>query len=286
MPDLRLLEPSTVREASTALAENGAGARLLAGGTAVTLLIRQGDAPPPALVWLGQLEPTLRYVERRDGMLHVGAMARIADLQHRPEVRECAPLLAQMAARLGNIHVRNMATIGGNISYDPAADSLAPLIALDAQVEVQRGDRRRLVGAEQLFGESRADGLSHDDIITEVRVPARAAGSVGVYRRVSRTPADQRAVVTLAIDVARATDGAWSSVRLAIGSVASGPTRARAAENLLAGERPLPSALEEASRLATRELGMTSDFRGSETYKREFARVVVHRALSSLVGTT
>src|ERR671931_92271 len=135
---LAFYQPRTLEETVGLLADLGDDAKVVAGSTAVTLLMRQGLIAPSALVDIGRL-PGLDRIEIRDDALHLGALVRHRDIELDPLVRGNLPIVADTFGRVANVRVRNAATVGGVLAEsDYASDPPAVFVALDATVEVLR----------------------------------------------------------------------------------------------------------------------------------------------------
>src|SRR5919201_1652302 len=133
---IAFLQPRTADEAVGLLDRYGEDeARVVAGATALTILLQQGLIHPAALVSIGQL-PGLDRIEREDGTLSIGALVKHRAVETSPLVRQSLPGLAEVFATVANVRVRNAATVGGLLAEaDYASDPPAALLALDATVQ-------------------------------------------------------------------------------------------------------------------------------------------------------
>jgi carbon-monoxide dehydrogenase medium subunit len=279
------VEPATVDEAVGLLAEDGDDAVALAGGTAFTLLLRQGLIRPRRVVGLRRVAG-LRGVERRDGGLWIGGLTTHREVEQSSLVATTHPALAAAFAAIATVRIRNQATIGGNLAHaDPAQDPPPILIALDAAVEVAGpGGSRRTMPVDELFADWFATTLGPAELITAVTVPDPPAGTRAAYRKFLPRSVDDYATVSVAVAARRDVDGRIASVRIALGSVGATPIRARAVEAALLGEVPDGARLADAAALVRDEVDPLDDARGSAAYKREMARVWVTRALAEVVS--
>jgi carbon-monoxide dehydrogenase medium subunit len=286
MRDFEFLEPASAQEASRMLADHGEESRLFAGGTALLLGMRQRLLTPSPLVYLGGVQGLDKIeFDERNGLC-IGALVRHAQVADSPVVKAKYPMLAAMARQVANPQIRNMGTLGGNLSYgDPATDPPACLMALDARVTVVRHDGERVIPLDEFFTDYYQTALASDEVVTEIRVPPSPAGGVGAYTRFLRTAAEHRPLVGFGV-AARMESGVCREARIAIGASTPIATRARKAEAFLDGKRPSSEVVDEAARIASEEVETVSDFRGSSEYRRDMVRVVGRRTLGSAFGVS
>src|ERR1700682_48259 len=137
--------PKTLDEA-VALAASGA--KRLAGGMSLIPMMKLRLSAPEHLVDLGRIKD-LNYIREEGGDLHIGATTTHYAVESSPLLRAKCPLLAETAAAIGDVQVRNMGTIGGSVAHaDPSADYPASLLALEAKVRLvsAKGDRTISIG--------------------------------------------------------------------------------------------------------------------------------------------
>jgi len=134
MPTMQILQPASLDEAVSLLSQHGDDARIVAGGTAVVLMLKNRLIAPEVLLSLGGL-PGLRYVRHEPGSgLRIGALTTIREAELSPVVREHNPTLARAFGVVANVRVRHAATVGGNLSEaDYASDPPCVLVAMRAQ---------------------------------------------------------------------------------------------------------------------------------------------------------
>lgn len=256
--------PTSLAEATRILLGAGDEARVLSGGQSLIPFMRLRFANPTALVDIGRI-PDLSTIRLDDDALRVGALARHRDIENSGVVREHLPLLAEVAAHIGDGQVRNRGTIGGAVAHaDPAGEYPALCLALGAQVVTTR----RTIPAQDFFLGRYTTPLEHGEIVTEIVLPA--ARGPHSYLKFGKHLFDWAIVGVMAQAVA---DG-W---RVGLVSAGETPVRAVAAEQALAdGASPA-----EAAAAAVRGLDPTPTTRASAEYKRHLVRVLVERALTT-----
>ncbi|MBI2879988.1 MAG: xanthine dehydrogenase family protein subunit M [Candidatus Tectomicrobia bacterium] len=277
MRNFEWLEPKSVGEASRMVGEAGEGAKLMASGTSLLLLMRQRIFSPTHVVSLGRLKD-LDSIKFEDGALRIGALTRHRSIEHHPEIAARFPMITEMARRVANPQIRNMATIGGNLAHnDPASDPPACFLALNATVKTVRGKKTREIPLEKFFVDYYETCLKPDEVLTEIRIPALPPGSVGVYTRFTTTPAEDRPLLGVGMVLSLAKDKTITDARISLGASTPVPIRARAAEEALRGQPATEEVFARAGKAASEEVKPLDDFRGSADYRREIIKVIVRR---------
>ena len=277
------LRPTSVAEAVAMLAEHGEDAKVVAGSTALTIMLRQGLIEPAALVSIGRLaDDGLRAITRDGDSLRIGALVTHRAVERDPLVRETVPVLAETFARVANIRVRNQATVGGVVAEaDYASDPPAVLLALDAVIEVTGPDGAREVPVADFFLAFYTTALAPAELVTAVRVPIPPAGTHAVYHRFVTRSSEDRPCVG-ACGIARlGPDGRALDARLSIGAAAEVPQRFPELEAALIGTALEAADLRRIADGYAERIDTLDDMRGSAWYRREMVRVWGRRALES-----
>lgn len=284
MREFDFLEPATVQEASRLLAEHGDDARVIAGGTALMLGMRQRMLAPTHLISVARIERLHGIDLDARGWLRIGALSRHTDIARSALVRQHAPVLAEMAAQVANPQVRNQGTVGGNLCYaDPSTDPPGCLVALDAWVVLGSSRAERTLTMEEFLVDYYVTALEPDEIVLEIRVPPQAALARGAYTRFLRTAAEHRPLVNVAL-VAQNDGGVCRQARLVVGASTPVPRRLRGVEALLEGRSVDAPLAAQAAAMAAAAITPLSDLRGSADFRRDMVRVVVLRTVARLFG--
>ena len=277
--------PESWPETLTLLAQRGDEAFVLAGGTAFTLLLRQGLIRPAYVVSLRRVQDGARIKADAHGGLSIGATATHTDVVRSSAVRGAWPELADAVAKVATVRVRNQATLGGSVAHaDPASDAPVMLAALDAQaVVLGAGGARRRIPVDELLVEPFTTTLAPTDLIHSLEVRARRPTTRAVYLKYTPRSADDYATVAVAA-LANVSDGVLHDLRIFLGAVGPRPMRASSVEKALGSGRVDARAIDDAAALARDDVDPIDDLRGSAVYKREMARVWTARALRELAG--
>jgi carbon-monoxide dehydrogenase medium subunit len=281
MRRFNIVEPRSIEDACKLLASDDE-AKLIAGGTALLIVIKHGILLPKTLVNLKKINGAAEIsFDPRSG-LRVGGLATIFEVENSPVVRQHYPLLAMACHVVANIRIRNMATIGGNLAHaDSQSDPPAALVALDASVELSRRDGKRTVKLADFLIGSYETGLARDEILTALIVPPPAANSKGTYLKFTTRSSEDRPCAGVAAWVCRA-NGAAGAARVVIGAVS--PVPVVLSEPLSAGQHLTAEMIGDISRRAAAAVNPIDDLRGPVDYKRQIVEVLVRRALTECVA--
>lgn len=279
MKSFEFFEPTTLAEASRLFAQEHA--QLLAGGTDLVIGMKALTEMPQSVISLQKIAG-LTGITRDAGGVSIGAMTKVRDIEVSEEIQNGYTALAEGAAEIGSIQIRNLATLGGNIAHaSPAADTVAALLALDAQVDIASADGERSVPINALFTGPGQTVLTAGEIITQFRLPSPASGSHYIKHKI-------REVMDLAfIGVAAAVDmddGTITGARIGLAAVAPTPIRAPEAEELLAGNSLTDALLAEAGEAAAAACSPISDLRCSAEHRREMVDVLTRRTVQEAVA--
>jgi aerobic carbon-monoxide dehydrogenase medium subunit len=278
--------PTSLEETYELLGRYGEDAHLMAGGTALVLLLQQGLVQPGHVVGLSKIAE-LRGIRRLDNEgLEIRALTTHRQAERSAEVQTYCPALADNFARVATIRIRNQGTVGGNLAHaDPAQDPPPMLIALGGQAVVASRDGQRRVPLDEFFVDYFETALQPGEVLVSVEVPPLPAGTRVTYKKFLPRTQDDYATVSVAAALRVGADFACEEVRVALGAAATTPVRARNVETALRGQRLTPAAIEDAASLVRDDVDPLDDLRGSAAYKREMARVWTKRALQELLSS-
>jgi CO/xanthine dehydrogenase FAD-binding subunit len=274
--------PETLAEVVALLERHGPGARLLAGGTDLVINLRDGKVRPHVVVdvkRVAELGPGITAGE--GGSLVIGATTTMTQLAAHPVIRRDLAALAEGAAVVGSVQIRNRATLAGNLcNASPAADTAPALLVHGAIVVASgpAGDRR--IPLDEFFERSGVTALGPAELVRAIEVPAPASRIASAHQRRTRRRGHDLASVTVACGV-----DAGGVVRIAYGSVGPRPLLRVDTTGTLAD----PGATDEARNsvleaiLADATPSATSMRAGPE-YRLAMLRVLGRRALEAALG--
>lgn len=275
--------PSTADEAIALLAQYGDDAHFMAGGTSMMLLMQQGLVQPGHVVGLRGVTDLRGISRTADGGLEIRATTSHRQAETSADVYAYCPTLAENFARVATIRIRNQGTVGGNLVHaDPAQDPPSMLMALDGQAVIRSGSGERSVPMDEFFTDYFETVVQEGELLTAVRLPPLAANARTCYVKFLPRTEDDYATVAVAARLQVDANGRCEDVRVALGSAAPVPMRAKRVEDALRGQTLTDAVIDDAAALVTDEVDPIGDIRGSAEYKRAMARVWTSRALKSL----
>jgi carbon-monoxide dehydrogenase medium subunit len=270
--------PQSLDDCLKILADHGGRAKLLAGGTDLLPQMKNGLLKPALVVDLSGIA-RVRQIDNGGQGLRIGAAVTARELELSPALGGGYRSIAESAALVGSLQVRNLATVGGNLcNAAPSADMAPPLVALEAQAVIAGAKGERRVPIADFFTGVRQTVLAPNELLVELIIPAPGPNSGGQYLRHTPRRELDIAVVGVASQLTMA-NGRCAKARIALASVAPTPVRATAAERALEGQALTPELIERAATLAIEAAKPISDQRGSIEFRKHLVRVLTRRTL-------
>ena len=285
LPRFHYHEPTTLDEACQIMANLGAKARPIAGGTDLLVNMKQGLIAPQNLVSLQRIEE-LAGMDLSGRVLRIKACQTVSELAQSGEIFSFLNALSLGAGALGSPLIRNIATVGGNlVSARPAADLPPPLMAHGAKVILKNVSGERTLSLDSFFLGPGQTAMKTDEIMAEVLIEKPKASSGSGYLKLGVRKALEISIVNVA-SYLELDEGhrAIRSARIVLGAVAPTPMRAFSAEEILMGEMPDQKLFYKAGQAASRESQPIDDLRGSADYRRDIVSVLTQRTLEMALG--
>lgn len=270
--------PTSLTEAVSFLGAHPDDAKLVAGGHSLIPLMKLRLAAPRYLVDLARI-PDLKYIRETNGVLEIGALTTHFEIESSSVVRKSLLALAETAALIGDVQVRNRGTIGGSMAHaDPAADYPALILALNSEIVATGPKGQRTIPASDLFVDLMTTSLDSNEVITQVRIPIPTAGTGVAYEKFPH-PASRYAIVGVAGVVRLNPNGTCAQVAIGVTGAGPKPSRASAAESLLVGSNLDEATLRKAGVAASEETETSGDIHASEEYRKHLVEEFTVRAL-------
>jgi CO/xanthine dehydrogenase FAD-binding subunit len=270
----RYARPQTLDQAVHLLAETGGS--VLAGGT--DFYPSLGDRPATGSVVDISRIREMKGVTARADEIRIGGLTTWSELLA-SSLPRCYDALKSAAREIGGAQIQNRGTLAGNLcNASPAADSVPPLLALDAEVELlSRSGMRRMALAEFIVG-NRKTQRRGDEILTAVIVPREMDDAASVFLKLGARRYLVISIVMVAA-VVKANSGRVEEARIAVGACSARAQRLTALEQELRrmrASRGIGAAVRPEHIAA---LSPIDDVRATASYRREAALTLVARAL-------
>jgi carbon-monoxide dehydrogenase medium subunit len=277
-----LLQPRSLPEAVAMLARHGDDARALGGGTTLVILMKQRALYYPYLVDL-QTIPGLAEIKVESDGVRIGALVTHRRLECSPVIRASFPALADAFGQIGNVRIRQTASVGGNLAHaDYRLDPPPALLVLGAEVSLFGANGARTVPLGQFFRGLYETVLEPAELLIDIKVPFMPANSRALYLRYNTLSANDWPCLGVAAFLTKANDRC-RELRVALGGLASTPVLVGGLDFIK--DQTLDAAvIERLLDTVDEQIAPFADLRGSEWYKRRMARLFVKKAVEQLSG--
>ncbi len=275
---------SCLDEALALLAQHGARARIVAGGTDMLIELERGQRPDVEVLVDITRVPGLDSIRQENGRIQLGPLVTHNHVVGSNLLRELALPLVQASWEVGAPQIRNRATIAGNlITASPANDTITPLMALDARITLRSVSGERQIALADFHTGLRRTVMRPDELMTEIDFPAMRAGQRGIFLKLGLRRAQAIAVINLAV-VLELDGGQVNRASIMLGSVAPTILRVEEAERALVGQPLDVATIEAIADLTAEAPSPIDDVRGSAVYRRRTLKSLTRRALRLLAA--
>ena len=269
------IQPKDLAEASSAWAAHGAAARLLAGGTDLTVALRHGVIETDLVIDLKDVAELAPDITEVDGALRISAGTTMTALRSYLADHALFPALQDAAAVVGSIQIRNRATLVGNIcNASPAADTVPVLAALGAVVEIAGPAGHRKIAVADFIKGNRQIDLGAGEIVTAVHIPLPTDPYGCAFDRITRRRGVDLATTNLGLFLT-----AEGNVTLALGAVSPRPLVLHDESGVLGNPCATPEDRAPVIRALAARATPISDVRACADYRTAMLAVMAERAL-------
>jgi CO/xanthine dehydrogenase FAD-binding subunit len=270
--------PRSLDETYALLAEHGARAKVIAGGTDLMVLMnaRQLEAPEFVDIWALN---ELRGITDEGPTIRIGALTSYTQIINSEACRTFLPSLVAASKTIGAIQIQNRGTIGGNVvNASPAGDTLPVLAAFDAELEIGSVRGPRNISFNSFYTGYRQTNLEPDELLLAVRLPKLREDERDFFAKVGTRRAQAISKTVMGARI-RLRAYAIESVQIGVGSVAPTVVRARRTEQLLTGQLLIDRLIELARKTVADEISPITDLRSTVHYRRVVTGNILARFL-------
>jgi carbon-monoxide dehydrogenase medium subunit len=280
LPPLEYACPGSLSEAVALLESRGGEARAIAGGQSLMPMLAFRVVAPSLLVDLRKI-PGLREISISSDGVRLGAMVRWRDIEDDARLVTAHPLLKAAVAHVAHYQIRNRGTVGGSVAHaDPAAEMPGIAVTCDAEIAVVGASGSRTIGAADFFLSALTTALEHDEIITEIRLPAWPLRRRWGFQEFSRRRGDF-AMAAAAVFYDQDAAGKATNAHVGVIGLGDRPRRLPEVETLLNGSTIDEALMERAAEVTSATVEAQEDIHASAAYRRSLAGTMVERALRS-----
>jgi carbon-monoxide dehydrogenase medium subunit len=273
------LKPASLEDAVAVLAKRGEGAQVLAGGTDVVALLRDGAIAPEVVVDIKGIAG-LADIRLAGERLFIGPLVTFTDLIESELIRESFPLFYEMAVKVASKGIRNRATVVGNIcSAVPSCDAGPVVLVYDAQVLILGPEGERAVHIDEWFTGPKKTDLQSGELVVGLEMPSSAQACGGSYVKLGRYRGEDLAQASVAVLVSPDYE-----YRVAFGAVGPVPVRAKKLEAAIKGEEPTEEMFAVARKFIARETSPITDIRATAEYRTHMLEVMLERGIRAAVA--
>ena len=260
------------------------GGKLITGGTDILPRLRKGNINVSAIIDLSPIE-ALRYIREVDGWVEIGASTTHRMLENSTFLQEAAPALVEAAVSIGCPQTRARGTIGGNLANaSPAADTVPPLLSLDADVVIRTPFEEKVVSLAEFFLGPGKTVLSDQDLLTCIRFKKPQGRWGSSFLKLGKRKGMAISIASVAVYLRLDPSDHMDTVRVSYGSLAPTPVRAFSVEEALHGQIYSADLFQYAVERCEQDISPIEDIRASAEYRLKVAKVLTTRALEIAFG--
>ena len=282
MKPFEFIVPRSIRETLEVLRVYSTDAQILAGGTDLLIELRKPSAKTPTVVIDISRLQELKGIEETDNRIIIKPLTTHTEILESDIIRQFSPLLRQAVSTIGSPQIRNRGTIGGNIMNAAAcADTVPPLMALDAMVKLLSVRGERLVPFIDFFVKPYQTIAAQNEILIEIRFPKLLPPAKSVFIKLGRRNALAISRLSVAAILQKTDTRLIQEARIVPGAAFPAWQRMTDAEKLLIGQQPSKELFAEAGKKVSEAMISFTGRRWSTEYKEPVIAVLVRRALEA-----
>ncbi len=276
-------KPKTLDGLLEVLEEAGSNGKIIAGGTDVVVKLKEGMISPEALIDISTLKD-LQFIKTVEGKVQIGAGVTFTDIENHPLFGGRLGGLKEAAMEVGSPQIRNAGTIGGNIcNASPAADTVPPLLALDAVVVLKSKKGLRRIKLEDFFlGKGKVD-LAPGEVLYYVEFDQLEKSQGLGFKKLGPRKALAISKICTGVYLDLSPEQVIRDIRIANGSLGPNSLREREVEALLQGKKLTEELKEQAYDMFQRIIGKRLIGRSGVAFKEEAVKGIFKEALDKSI---
>lgn len=283
MAGFELVHPDSLDAVCEEISSGDEGIKLVAGGVALSILIKQRLFQPVRLVGMKTV-PGLDKIDLQDKAMKIGSSVLHRTIETSSIVRQHLPIISETFGEIANVRIRTLGTLGGELAHgDPHSDPPPVLIGLGAEITVQSTRGERQISASDFFTGYLETALEPDEVLKEVVIPLPDPNLRSAYMKFCPTTSTDWPCLGVAAFV-QENEGICQSLDIIFGSATEIPHRVKGLGEIANGHRLDDQLIEGIASHCYDQVECISDGRGSSWYKRELVPVFARRVLQKALG--
>ena len=272
--DFEYFKPKSIEEAVKLLGENPENTKIIAGGTDITVHIKEDIIAPDVLIDIKGI-PNFNDISFKDNELTMAGNVTFSEIEENKDIKKNFRVLWEAAGTVASVGVRNRATLAGNIcSAVPSLDSAPALFLYDAKITVKSADNERVISIEDWFTGPKRTSLKKDEILTKISLKLPKEKNASCYKKLGRYKGEDLAQVGMGVLVSEN-----KQYKIAVCAVGPVPKRAIKTEEFLKGKEINDANIKEAQKILVTEISPITDIRASKEYRTHIAKVMLEKGL-------
>ena len=272
--DFEYFKPKSIEEAIKLLGENPENSKIIAGGTDLTVHIKEDVIAPDVLIDIKAI-PKFKEISFSNNVLSIGANVTFSEIEETEDIKNNFRVLWEAASTVASVGVRNRATLTGNIcSAVPSLDSAPALFLYEADIYVKNSDNERVISISDWFTGPKRTSLKKDEILTKIILKLPKEKTASCYKKLGRYKGEDLAQVGMGVLVSENKE-----YKIAVCAVGPVPKRAIKTEGFLKGKEINDANIKEAQKILATEISPITDIRASKEYRTHIAKVMLKKGL-------
>jgi len=267
-------QAKTVDEAVKLLAKNPEKSKIIAGGTDLTVHIKEDVIAPDVLIDIKAI-PEFKEISFSNNVLSIGANVTFSEIEDNENIKNNFRVLWEAASTVASVGVRNRATLTGNIcSAVPSLDSAPALFLYDAEIHVKNSENERVISINDWFTGPKKTSLKKDEIVTKITLKLPEEKTASCYKKLGRYKGEDLAQVGMGILISENKE-----YKVAVCAVGPVPKRVEKTEKFLNGKDINAEIIKQAQDILATEISPITDIRATKEYRTHIAKVMLERGL-------
>lgn len=250
----QVFKAKTIEEVVSLLDQHKGNSKLIAGGTDLVIDIKNHKLSKEVLIDISSIEE-ISYIKEDGEYIEIGAATTFTTIANSKELGERLFGLKEAAHSVGSPQIRNKGTVGGNIcNGSPAADTVPPLLALDAKATIKSKNASREVPVECLFLDKGKVDLRDDEVLVSLRFKKPKENHVLSFSKLGLRKALAISRICTSVFIEFEDKDICKDIRIANGSLGKHGVRERAVEEFFKGKKLTEDVIQEGAELMQKQV--------------------------------